>query len=132
MMEVKEKPDNVSDNPGITPYGTNVGAPSIKPDDISAWKQSSVHKVNKQFETRFKELKDEYEKLVSDFEWNDLVYRSEFSFEPVTGEEYYLYQRENGSFFLSLIEPSQWKMNFIGSFILDSKGKWTRENEKQK
>ena len=125
-MDVKEKPDNVADNPGLTPYGTNIGAPAINPDDIEAWKYSSVHKVNREFEVRFSELKKEYEKLVSDFEWNDLVYKSEFSFEPIPGEEYYLYQRENGNFFLSLIEPSQWKMNFVGSFIMDSKSKWDR------
>ena len=25
-----EKPDNVSDNPGLLPYGSNVGAPAIQ------------------------------------------------------------------------------------------------------
>ena len=26
-----KKPDNVADNPGLLPYGSNVGSPSIKP-----------------------------------------------------------------------------------------------------
>lgn len=38
-MEEK-KPDNMVDFPGLMPYGTNIGAPSIKPDDIAAWKRS--------------------------------------------------------------------------------------------
>ena len=81
-MEEK-KPDNMVDFPGLMPYGTNIGAPSIKPDDIATWKRSSVEKVNRGFMTKFEELKKEYENLVSDFQWNDLVYKSEFSFEPV-------------------------------------------------
>ena len=28
------KPDNVADNPGLLPYGSNIGAPSIKIDNI--------------------------------------------------------------------------------------------------
>ena len=26
-----KRPDNVADNPGLLPYGSNIGAPSIKP-----------------------------------------------------------------------------------------------------
>jgi hypothetical protein len=128
----KEKPDNVSDSPGLMSYGTNIGAPSIKPDDIVGWKRSSVERVNRGFMTRFEELRKEYESLVSDFEWNDLIYKSEFSFEPVVGYNYHLYQRDNGVFFLSLIEPSHWGMNFIGSFRLDSRGKWEKYSEDEK
>jgi hypothetical protein len=128
----KEKPDNVSDSPGLMAYGTNIGAPSIKPDDVVGWKRSSVERVNRGFMTRFEELRKEYESLVSDFEWNDLVYKSEFSFEPVVGYYYHLYQRDNGVFFLSLIEPSHWRMNFIGSFRLDSRGKWEKYSEDEK
>jgi len=29
-----KKPDNVSDNPGILPYGSNVGAPAIKLENL--------------------------------------------------------------------------------------------------
>ena len=31
---MKKKPDNVADKPNILPYGTNVGAPAIKPNDV--------------------------------------------------------------------------------------------------
>ena len=44
------KPDNVCDNPNLVPYGTNVGAPAIKVDDISNWKVTKVNKVNKNFD----------------------------------------------------------------------------------
>ncbi len=49
------KPDNVADNPGLLPYGSNIGAPSIKIDNVDGWKKSNVFKVNKELRMRFYE-----------------------------------------------------------------------------
>ena len=54
------KPDNFVDNPGLMPYGTNIGAPSIKPDNIENWKNSKIIKVNKEFLNRYESLKKQY------------------------------------------------------------------------
>ena len=62
-----KKPDNVADNPGLLPYGSNVGAPAIRTEDIDGWKQRGVNKVNKQLSTKFEELKEEYKRLVKSF-----------------------------------------------------------------
>ena len=121
-----KKPDNVSDTPGILPYASNVGAPAIQIEDVAGWKQSNALKVNKQFQTKFEELKESYQKLIEEFKWNDLVYSAKYSFEPIIGELYYLYYKHNGDIFLSLIEPQQWKFEFIGSFKLDSTYKWIK------
>ena len=58
-----KKPDNVADNPNILPYGSNVGAPAIRTENLQTWKETRVQRVNKQFENKFQELKKEYEKL---------------------------------------------------------------------
>lgn len=121
-----EKPDNVADSPGLLPYGSNIGAPSIKVDDVHSWKISKITKLNKQFETRFLELKNEYEKLLEEHLWNEIVYQSKFSFEPVIGETYHLYYGKNKETFLSLVKPNEWKHEHIGSFILDSDNKWKK------
>jgi len=121
----KDKPDNVADNPGLLPYASNVGAPAIKPDDVDTWKNQKVVKTNHYFETRYNEIKEEYKKLIESYEWNKLVYESNFKFEPIKGETYYLYQRDVG-LFLSLIEPEQWNQIFIGAFKLDSNDKWEK------
>jgi hypothetical protein len=123
-METK-KPDNVADNPGLLPYGSNLGAPAIKQDDIDGWKSRGIHRVNSDFKARYEELKDEYRKLIEEYKWNDLIYHAQYSFEPINGHTYHLYKRDNGELFLSIIEPSQWNQNFIGSFELDSKDKWS-------
>jgi hypothetical protein len=42
------------------PYGTNVGAPVIRIDDVVSGKQG-ISNVNKQFESKFNELKIQYQ-----------------------------------------------------------------------
>ena len=123
-----EKPDNVADNPNILPYGSNVGAPAIRPDDVDTWKNQKVLKTNKYFKSRYEEIKEEYRKLIESYEWNKLVYNSEFRFEPIKGQTYHLYQKENGDLFLSLIAPDEWNQIFIGSYRIDSNDKWVKVN----
>lgn len=113
-------------NAHLLPYATNVGAPIIQTDDVDLWKQRGVNKVNKQLETKFNELKQEYQRLVDEFKWNDLVYKAKFSFEPVIGETYHLYIGNDGNLFLSLISPNEWNREHFGSFRLDSNQKWIK------
>ena len=121
-----KKPDNVAENPGLLPYGSNISAPAIKVEDITAWKSINAVKVNHQLQTKFNELKEEYKKLVEEYKWNELVYNAKFAFEPVIGQTYHLYIGRDGNIFLSMIEPNQWKYECVGSFILDSNNKWNR------
>ena len=121
-----KKPDNVSDNPGLLPYGSNVGAPAIVVTDIQHWKEPRVISVNQQFEDKFLELKKEYEKLIEEYRWNDLVYKAKFSFEPVIGKVYHLYYNKKGNIFLSLISPTEWKFEHIGSFKYNYDNKWIK------
>ena len=110
-MEKKKYPDNVvwSEKDGyyahLLPYTTNIGAPVIKPDNLSSWKNEKIFKTNKYFNKKYEEIKEQYQKLVEEFEWNDLVYNSNYNFQPIIGEKYHLYRRNNGEYFLSLIEP---------------------------
>jgi len=82
-------PDNVvfseeeGFNANILPYATNVGAPAIRMDDVVSWKSRGISNVNKEFENKFNELKAQYQNLMEEYEWNELVYNSKFSFEPV-------------------------------------------------
>ena len=121
-----KKPDNVSDVPGLLPYGSNVGAPAIVVTDIQHWKEPRVISVNQQFEDKFLELKKEYEKLIEEYRWNDLVYKAKFSFEPVIGKIYHLYYNKEGKIFLSLVSPIEWKYEHIGSFKYNHNNKWIK------
>jgi hypothetical protein len=121
-----KKPDNVAETPGLLPYGTNVSAPAIKVEDITAWKSINAVKVNHQLQTKFNELKEEYKKLVEEYKWNELVYNAKFAFEPVIGQTYHLYVGRDGNIFLSMVKPNEWNYEYVGSFSLDSNNKWNK------
>jgi len=134
-MSVK-KPDNIvwdeeteTYNANILPYGSNVSAPVIVLDDVGSFKKKGVNKVQKTFSAKYQELVDEYNFLVDEVKLNNLIYNSNFSFEPVIGEVYHLYVRQNGEYFLSLISPQEWNMEFVVSVKLNSEHKWVSIKE---
>ena len=109
-----KKPDNFAENKSLLPYGDSVSAPAIRPDNIDDWKLRGVNKVNKQIQTKFDELKEEFKQLLEEYQWNELVYQSKFGYEPVIGETYHLYVGNDGNPFLSLIAPNEWNREHIG------------------
>lgn len=126
----KDKPDNIvfseehGYNAHLLPYATSVGAPVIKADDLAGWKTIGIHKVNKEFESKFNELKVQYQNLIEEFQWNELLYNARFSFEPIVGEIYHLYKDADGLDFLSLIAPEEWNKEYVGTFRLNTDKKW--------
>ena len=76
-MGDKKKPDNVVFNlktekydAALKPYPTNVGAPVITTTDTIAWKNNSIHKLNHKVQTRYLEIKAQYEQLMKEFPHN--------------------------------------------------------------
>tara|TARA_B100000900_G_scaffold70408_1_gene55726 strand:- start:523 stop:876 length:354 start_codon:yes stop_codon:yes gene_type:complete len=109
----------------------------IKIDDVEGkvyelddWKPVQGNQVKKYFSNKFVELKKEYDLLVSDFNWNKVIFESEMLFIPVMGKTYYLYKKKNGKNFMSLINPADWnvgdKFEFVGAFVQDSRQKWNK------
>jgi len=131
-MAKKKKPELVvwDDDKGYyakeLTYGSNIGAPSIILDDVGGWKQIQAQNANKIFTKKYEEIKDEFKKLVDEVSWNEFVYSATYNFLPVIGETYYLYEKQDGSVFLSLIAPSEWKMKFLGATRLESNNKWIK------
>ena len=132
-MTATKKPDNVVFNTetqkydaSLKPYATSVGAPIIIPTDTVAWKNRSINKINHKVSAKYLELKAEYENMMQEFEYNKLIFNAKFSFEPIIGEVYHLYQRENNESFLSLISPEQCNFKSIGSFYLNAGQVWEK------
>jgi hypothetical protein len=132
----KSKPDYVVQNTEtgkydsfLKTYQTSISGPKIEVQDLTPFKRSSISKAQHRFEERANEIKKKMEDLVSEFQDNDLVWSSEMSFEPYVGSEIYVYERETGTNFCSMISPSEWgnKFNFIGKFKLDSDNIWKRQ-----
>ena len=127
----KKKPDLVvwDENNGYyankLAYGSNLGAPAIKIDDVSGWRQSNVNDLNSRFKSEYEELFEKAKKLKEEFEWNEFVYtKVKYSFLPTVGHTYHVYKNDDGGFFMSIIEPSFWKKEHVGSTKLESTNKW--------
>lgn len=132
-MAEDKKPDNVVFNTetqkydaALKPYATSVGAPVITTTDTLAWKNRSINKINHKVKTKYLELKAEYEKMMQQFEYNNLIFSAKFTFEPIIGEIYHLYKRDNEDTFLSLIAPNQCNFNPMGSFYLNADQVWEK------
>ena len=121
-----KKPDNVADNPGLLPYGSNVGSPSIKPTDLTTFKKNGLDKVNKVFDRRYKEIVEQAENLQKAFLITQTIYESKYKFEPLIGETYHLYEDLDGGYSLSIIGPTEWKKKYVYSVVLNSDMTWTK------
>ncbi|NQY05332.1 MAG: DUF2452 domain-containing protein [Flavobacteriaceae bacterium] len=132
----EKKPDNIVYNEEsekydafLKPYGTNLAAPVIHSIDTVAWKNNNIQTANKLFNAEYEELKHQYQQLMERFQYNEIIYASRFSFEPLVGETYFLYKDKNDAYFLSLISPEECSFNYVGTFRLNSDKTWERLNQ---
>jgi len=124
----KKIPDNVVFNDGkfdanTKNYPTTISAPSFAPISID---RSDSIKADKYFSSRLNELKSEYENLVDEYKWSNIIYNALYNFQPILGEPYYLYLNKDNKHFLSIIEPSEWNQTYVGAFKLLNNGKWEK------
>ncbi|APZ45425.1 GTP-binding protein [Polaribacter reichenbachii] len=133
MKKDNKKPDLVVFNEetqqydaALKPYGTSASSPVIQPLHTASWKNDGIQRVNKQFKSKFDEVKAQYEELMQKFHYNDLVYNAKFSFEPIFGEHYHLYNNKKNEPFLSIIAPEQCSFEYLGSFRLNTDKMWEK------
>lgn len=95
----------------------------IVPQDLTSFKSRGIGKVERELQQELIELRERYLSVIDAFNWNKLVYESQYRFEPVIGETYHMYEVE-GARHLSMIAPEQWHQRWIGSFRLNSDARW--------
>ncbi|MEM6885100.1 MAG: DUF2452 domain-containing protein [Verrucomicrobiota bacterium] len=123
LVELAEDIPEVS-NLAYMPYPTSTLSPNITPPDLSSFKSRNITEVERELSQKLDAIRQEYITVIDAFNWNKMIYESDFGFEPVIGQDYYLY-REGNSFRLSMIEPQKWRgKKFIGSFRLTANGQW--------
>ena len=104
-------------------YPTTSSAPNFSVDLID---KNLPHECKSYFETQLKELQNKYEKIKREYEWTELIYKSDYRFKPDVGSTYHLYKKDNNTNFLSLVDPESWEKTHLGSFKLLSFGKWQK------
>jgi hypothetical protein len=117
-------PKRVLENRASSSYIAEYSAPKIELADLGKFQQVRHLNLNKKIETRLEEIKTEYDALVSLHEWNTFVDSFECRIECIMGQDYYLYETEEGKKFLSIIEPESFtiKYKYHGTTRLNSFG----------
>lgn len=108
-------------------YPTEIGSQPFQPDEIELFKIDKTNNLKHYYVSKFDELKKEYEKLMEDIKINEMIYLAKYSFQPIVGQNYYLYSNDNNDNFLSIISPNEWglrKFEYLGTFQLQTDGRW--------
>lgn len=112
LDELKEK---TTENPGLISFPHSVGGAVIKPEDkgkikgraMSAMKEQTerqLHQLYEQMQTLAKQAND----IKTRVEVSNRIYQAQMNFEPIIGQTYFLYAKENEEDVLSMIGPSEW------------------------
>lgn len=112
-------------------YSTSVSGPKIEIPDVALFKSNRLAKANHKFSNRAEEIKDQIKSLFEEYSNNQMIWESKLSFEPNIGTEIYVYVKQNGERFCSLISPAEWNNRFIflGHFKLDTDFSWRKINK---
>jgi hypothetical protein len=119
----------IAQNPSLLPYAHTVGGAVIKPTEQGAIKGKALDAMAQQTDRQMQQLYDQMQvlatqakKLQKRVEISKHIYEAEMPFEPVIGHKYCVYLRNNGRYFLSMVEPQQWGRSVIGKFEFVAKG----------
>ncbi|MCU0448199.1 MAG: DUF2452 domain-containing protein [Microscillaceae bacterium] len=114
----------VAENPATLPYAHTVGGVVIKPTEQGAIKAKALTAMQQQTDKQMQQLYEQMQTLAeqaksiqSRVEVSRYVYEAEIPFEPVIGHTYYLYLRENGRYFLSMIAAYEWGKSMKFTYI---------------
>lgn len=108
-------PDKITDKPGHLPYPHSIGSPAFTPTREGAIRSRAYKVMEEQCDMQLGQIKEQIALLAKQAEAlkqrvniSKAVYGAEMNFEPLAGETYFLYARENGRFVLSLIGNDEW------------------------
>jgi hypothetical protein len=108
-------------------YPTNLGAPKFDLPEVDLSKTKNTKKMIDVFERERVELIEKAKQLQTEYMESVMVWESKYTFEPIVGNVYYLYDFGDGDI-LTIIKPEEWGRQkfFKGSFVLTSEYKWKR------
>lgn len=114
-------------NARLKSYPTNIGAPKFDLPQVDLSKTKNTKKMIDVFERERVELIEKAKQLQTEYLESVMVWESKYSFEPIVGNQYYLYDFGKGNV-LTIVKPEEWgKQEFFkGSFVLTSEYKWKK------
>ena len=107
--------DKVAEKPNLLPYAHHVGGAIIKPLDKGRTKGNAMKAMFQQTENQLTQIKEQVETLIRQAQAihdrisiSERIYTADVGFKPVIDHVYYLYERDNGDWFLSMVSPAEW------------------------
>lgn len=108
-------PDKITDAPGLIEYAHHVGSALIKPEDTGKIKGRALAAMYEQTDQQLAQIKqqitllaDQVKELEKRKEISEKIYGSKIGFEPVIGKVYHLYQKDDGSYLVSMLSADDW------------------------
>ena len=123
-MEDK-KPDYYVENRWKKEYPTELGSFNFSPINTSAFMVDSTSKVKKYYNSKLKEIENEYNSIVSEIIINERLYSAKCTIDLTPGDSYHLYKKPDGSEFISILSPDDWSIfEHIGEFEFLTDRRW--------
>ena len=119
---------------GLMEFGTEPSFPAITITDTTQYDNHQVQKATNYIQTKAEEIKRQYNELVDLAKDTEMVNAIDKRFEPMTGKDYWVYETQGSSRFLSIIRPEEWTINtqpddYHGHFKLSPDGTWIRQHD---
>lgn len=99
----------------VLPYSTSVSGAVIRPTEEGMIRHKSLTAMEEQTNMQLTQIRQQIELLALQAqeiqrrkELSVLIYSAKLNFTPVIGQQYYLYEKKDGSHFLSLVSPKEW------------------------
>lgn len=114
-LDLERMKDKTTENPGILPYAHHAGSALIKPEDKGKITGRAVAAMHSQTDMQMSQiyqqmqlLADQAKKIQARVEVSERIYQASIAFEPLINHRYFLYQKSDGTDFLSMIAPEEW------------------------
>lgn len=118
--------DKITDKPSLLPYAHHVGSAIIRPLDKGRTKGNAMKAMYQQTGNQLNQIKEQVETLIRQAQIihdriniSELIYKADLGVKPVIGETYYLYEKQEQSYVLSLVSPEEWGKKIPYSFIAE-------------
>ncbi len=120
----------------VLPYSTSVGGAVIKATEEGVIRHKALSAMEEQTNMQLQQIRKQIELLALQAqeiqmrkELSMIIYNAKLSFSPVIGSIYYLYEKHDGSHFVSMVSPKEWGSagpfkNFIAGVKLLADHTW--------
>ncbi|MBN7816566.1 DUF2452 domain-containing protein [Algoriphagus pacificus] len=114
-LDLDEMKKKTTENPGLLPYAHHSGSAIVKPEDQGKITGRAVAAMQSQTEMQMAQIYEQMQLLAEQaksiqarVEYSERIYQATVSFEPLINHTYFLYQKNDGTDFLSMISPEEW------------------------